>query len=88
MTKFVITTVQPIIRKYYVEVDDCTYAHDGIVMNEMEEYCQMHVSEDIISTQLVEEYPVPGREESINGAVMVYNYETNNWDREVMWTLK
>lgn len=85
--KFVIVTVQPIIRKYYVEVDDPTWAHDSIVMNEMQEYSQFHASEDIVSTQLVEEWPQPERQESVNAAVMQFNNETDQWDTLAIWDL-
>lgn len=85
--KFVITTVQPIIRRYYVEVDNPEWAWDGIVMNEMEEYSQTYGSEDIISTQQFEKFPEPGLGESVNAAVMRFNDESNQWDCEAVWEL-
>lgn len=85
--KFVITTVQPLIRRYYVEVDDPEWAHDSIVMNELEEYTQAYGSEDVVSTQLVENFPKPDRCENINAAVMRFNYEIHDWEREAVWEL-
>lgn len=87
MSKFVITTVQVVTRKYYVNVRDPVWAHDGIVMEEMEDFSQQFGSEDIVDTRGVEEFPVADKYESVNGAVMSFNYEQDKWDRSVRWDL-
>jgi hypothetical protein len=43
------------------------------------------MSEDIVSTEVVEEWPSIDQSESINAAVMSYNTETNEWITDVMW---
>lgn len=85
--KFVIVTVQPIIRKYYVEVDNPTWAHDSIVMNELQDYSQFFGSEDIVSTQKVKQWPQPEPQESVNAAVMQFNNETDQWDTQAIWDI-
>lgn len=85
--KFVITTVQPIIRRYYVEVENPEWAWDGIVMNELQEYTQAFGSEDIISTQQVKKFPEPNPGESVNAAVMRFNTDTDQWESEAVWRL-
>lgn len=86
MSKFVVTTTQTIVRKYYVEVDDPEWAHDGIVMNELEEFAQEHFSEDIIDTLPVKEYPsVPWV--NVNGATNTFNYTSNKWIKGTDWSL-
>lgn len=86
--KFIITTTQVVVRKYYVEVDDYTWAHDGIVMNELEEFAQFSASEDVVDTNEVGEFPNAARPENVNGAVMVFNYDKEDWDTTVRWDLK
>jgi hypothetical protein len=86
MSKFVVTTTQTIVRKYYVEVDDPVWAHDGIVMNELEEFAQEHFSEDIIDTLPVKEFPsVPWV--NVNGATNTFNYTSNKWIKGTAWEL-
>ena len=93
MTKFVITTVQPLIRKYYVEVDDVEWAHDSIIMQQLEEFSQQFGSEDIIESHPVEDFPAVEPNEArifnitVNGATMKFNYETDQWDLNVRWDL-
>jgi len=86
MGKYVIETIQVIKRRYYVEVDDPSWAHDGICMDELEEFSQEFYSEDIIGTQGVEEWPTEDRD-NVNGAVMTFNYDTEEWDQSVRWDL-
>jgi hypothetical protein len=86
MKKFVITTVQMVKRSYYVEVEDPTWAHDGIVMGELSEFTQEHMSEDIVVTQEVTEFSSQPRD-IVNGAVMKFDYEANRWGQEVRWDL-
>ena len=87
MAKHIITTVQVITRKYYVEVDDPTWAHDGIVMGELDEFSQQFHSEDIASTQTVEDFPKADQYESVNAATMKFNYDTESWESDVRWDL-
>lgn len=87
--KFVIVTVQPIIRKYYVEVDDPSWAHDSIVMNELEEFSQSFGSEDVVSTQKVDRFPPAScARDSVNAATMEFDEEQNGWIKHVRWDLK
>lgn len=87
MAKYVITTTQTVVRKYYVEVDDPEWAHDGIVMGDMQEFSQLFASEDIIDTVPVDQFPAVDKYYNINGAVMVFNYENDDWDTDVRWDL-
>lgn len=86
MPKYIIETIQTIKRTYYVEVVDPTWAHDGIVMGELEEFAQGFFTEDIISTQAVEDWPKLPRA-LVNGAVMVFDKERDMWTQEVRWDL-
>lgn len=92
MGKYVITTVTLVERKYYVDVNDPTWAMDSIVCNELDDFCQRHHSEDIISCVPVDDYPKPqddntGVEYTVNGATYTYNKETEDWDHNVRWDL-
>ena len=83
--KVVVKTVQTIVRTYFVEVPDPEWACDGICMGELEEYSQKHMSEDIISTDVVANWPIIGQDESVNAAVMSYDTKTDEWVTDVMW---
>ena len=85
--KYIVTTVQTIKRIYYVDVEDPTYAHDAIMCNEIEEFAQAHLSEDIVSTQLVDKWPTINNM-SINAATNVFDPVHNKWSQEVRWDLK
>lgn len=93
MTKFIITTTQPVIRKYYVEVDNVEWAYDGIVMQELEEFSQQFGSEDIIDSHPVEDFPAVDANEArlfnvtVNAAAMKFNHETDQWELNVRWDL-
>lgn len=87
MAKYVITTAQIVTRKYYVEVEDPTWAHDGIVMNELSEFSQNFLSEDIVDTLEVSEWPKATQYESVNAAQMSFDYETEEWQQNVRWDL-
>ena len=82
--KVVVKTVQTIVRTYFVEVPDPEWACDGVCMGELEEYSQKHMSEDIVSTEVVEDWPAIGQDESINAAVMSYDTKTDEWVTDVM----
>lgn len=86
MPKYVIQTAQIIKRLYYVEVNNPTWAHDSIVMSELEEFASDHLSEDIFSTTEVDEWPTQPRG-IVNGSTAVYNYTTKSWDHETRWDL-
>lgn len=83
--KVVVKTVQTIVRTYFVEVPDPEWACDGVCMGELEEYSQKYMSEDIVSTEVVEDWPAIGQDESINAAVMSYNTNNDEWMTDVMW---
>lgn len=85
--KFVIETVQVIKRKYYVKVDNPVWAHDGITMEELDHFSDVHLTEDIISTTEVDKFPVAGPDESVNAAVMKFNKDTNQWECKAKWDL-
>jgi len=87
MGKYVVETVQVVRYKYYVEVEDPTWAHDGVVMNELEPFSYTHHSEDIITTTPVIDFPRAERDDSVNGATMHFNKETDTWDQQVRWDL-
>ena len=87
MKKFVIETVQIIKRKYYVKVDDPTWAHDGITMEELDHFSEVYLNEDIISTTEVESFPAAEYHESVNGAVMKFNKESAAWLAKARWDL-
>jgi len=88
MKKFVIETVQVIKRTYYAEVDDPTWAHDGITMEEMEHFSCSYFSEDIISTREVEDFPRCEPNESVNAAVMVFDEDGGDWKTTTRWDLE
>ena len=83
--KVVVKTVQTIVRTYFVEVPDPEWACDRICMGDLEEYSQKHMSEDIVSTEVVENWPNIDQSESINAAVMSYDTKTDEWVTDVMW---
>ena len=83
--KVVVKTVQTIVRTYFVEVPDPEWACGGICMGDLEEYSQKHMREDIVSTEVVEEWPNIDQNESINAAVMSYDTESHEWVTDVMW---
>lgn len=83
--KVVVKTVQTIVRTYFVEVPDPEWACDGICMGDLEEYSQKYMSEDIVSTEVVEKWPNIDQSESINAAVMSYDTKTDEWVTDVMW---
>lgn len=89
MAKYVIETVQNIKRTYYVEVDDPEWATDSIVMAELQEYAQQHLTEDFVSTRKVDKWgPIENctdKSIGINGVTYRYNYETNDWEQFVVW---
>ena len=87
MAKHIVTTVQTIVRKYYAEVDDPTWAHDSIVMNELSEFSQYHSIEDIIDTQTVVEWPKADSEYTVNGSTSVFDYAKDDWVEAVRWDL-
>lgn len=88
MTKFVITTTQTVVRRYYVEVDDPSWAHDGIVMNELEEFSQSFLSEDVVDTRQVDEFPKAAFTDSVNAATMFFDNDAHQWEKDVRWDLK
>jgi len=83
--KVVVKTIQTVVRTYFVDTPDAAWAADGIVCNELEEYSQKHLSEDILSTQVVVEWPRAASDESINAAVMRFDESINGWLTDVMW---
>lgn len=86
--KVVLKTAQTIIRTYFVEVPDVAdpqWACDGLVMNELEEYSQKHLTEDILSTQVVNDWPEVDNDESINAAVMKFDQNIDTFVTDVMW---
>ena len=83
--KVVVTTTQVIVRKYFVEVEDQEWACDGIICNELEEYSYRHLTEDILSVNVVDNWSAIESDESINAAVMKYNYDLDEWATDVMW---
>jgi len=85
--KVVVTTTQVIVRKYFVEVDDPEWACDGIVCDELEEYSQNHLTEDILDVKIVDEWPSMPSDESLNAAVMRFNYDREEWETDVMWPI-
>ena len=87
MTKHVITTVQTIVRKYYVDVKDPEWARDSIVMNELDQFSSEFLSEDILDTQTVEDWPKARNRDSVNGATMTYDYNTEQWVTNARWDL-
>jgi len=91
--KFVIETAQVIKRTYYVEIEDPMWAMDSIVCQEVEEYAQTYLTEDILSHQEVDQWPVVdqnnmiGYDSSINGAVCVYDANAQTWNITADWSL-
>lgn len=80
MSKFIVTTVQNVVRKYYVEVDDPEWGGEAIINQEIDEFSQIPLSEDILSYTEVEEFPAASDFEMVNGATYKYNPETELWD--------
>ena len=87
MNKYVIETVQVIRRKYYVKVKDPTWAHDAIVFNELEPFSSSHYSEDVIGTTKVDKFPSALPDDDVNGAVMKFNSDEDEWQCDVRWDL-
>jgi hypothetical protein len=87
MKKFVVETVQVVRHRYYVEVEDPGWAHDGIVMGELDPFSSTFYTEDITSTTAVDEFPRGTYGESVNAATMRFNYQTEKWDSLVRWDL-
>lgn len=86
MAKYVIETVQVVKATYYIEVNDPSWAHDGIVMNELEPFAREFFCEDISGTRVVDQWPrMP--HDTVNAATNSYNYETESWDQQVRWDL-
>jgi hypothetical protein len=83
MAKFIVETAQVIRRKYYVEVRDPTWALDGVVMEELEEFSSNALMEDTLSVREVEEFPYAEETDNVNGATMVFNYDKHEWDLKV-----
>lgn len=87
MAKYVIETIQIVKRKYYVEVDNPEWAHDGIVMCELDEFSQQLMTEEIWGTTLVDEFPRAEKFDSVNAATMKFNYNLDEWQSETRWDL-
>ena len=83
--KVVVKTVQTIVRTYFVEVPNPEWSCDAIAMNELEEYSYRHLSEDILSTEVVQDWPKLGDDESVNAAVMRYDDVSDSWVFKTMW---
>lgn len=68
--KWIVTTVQTVYTRYYVEVDDPEWAGDSIVCGELEQYSNRYLSEDVLEYLQVDEYPESseGPDDQINGA--------------------
>ena len=88
MKKHIVTTVQIIKRTYYVEVDDVEWAYDGIVMGELDQFSSSFLSEDVITSKEVAEFPVAEVREDVNAAVMTFNESKDGWDSSARWDLK
>lgn len=88
MAKFVVESVQIVRHKYYVEVNDPTWACDAVVMGELEPFSSTHFSEEITNTTPVEEFPKAGVYDEVNAAVMHFNYVSQEWEQGVRWDLK
>ena len=87
MAKYVVETVQIIRRKYYVKVGDPTWAHDGIVFNELEPFSSTYCNEDVINTTEVDKFPHAREGDDVNAAVMKFDYETREWETKARWDL-
>ena len=87
MKKFVIQTVQMIKRTYYVEVDDPTWAHDAITMEEIMQFSDKYLSEDIINTTEVENFPMAEDGDCVNAAVVTFDEDSGEWIHEARWDL-
>lgn len=85
--KHVIETVQIIRRKYYVEVENPYWACDSIVMEELQPFSSRCMTEDILSTTQVDEFPVATAGDSVNAATYKYNYDTEEFESIVKWNL-
>ena len=87
MKKFVIETVQVIKRRYYAEVEEAAWAHDGITMEELDEFSQEFYTEDIINTTEVDDFPKAKESENVNGAAMIFDEDSGEWKQDVRWDL-
>lgn len=87
MTKFVITTIQPLVRKYYLEIDKPEWAHDSIVMQDVAEFSQWFGTEDILTTTEVADWPKAERGETVNAATMKYLDDGDVWEMNIRWDL-
>ena len=83
--RVVVKTVQTIVRTYFVEVPDPNWAADAITINELEEYSQKYLSEDIVSMEMVEEWPELRSDEIVNAAVEIFDEDSQVWERTVLW---
>lgn len=86
--------MQIVIHKYYVEVDNPEWACDSIVMEELDPFSSIFLSEEITRIDSCEEFPkanikrIPGgRYESVNAASYKFNKQTNTWDSTARWDL-
>lgn len=84
--KFVVETVTVVKQVYYVEVDDPTWAHDGIVMGELDPFAQESYTEDVCNTYEVTEFPAV-QAKLVNAATMKYNRDESRWECETRWDL-
>lgn len=87
MKKHIVNTVQIIKRTYYVEVDDVGWAYDGICMGELDQFSSTFLSEDIIGSKEVAEFPKAEVAEDVNAAVMTFNEIKDGWDSSARWDL-
>lgn len=87
MGKYVVTTVQTFVNRYYVEVEDPTWAHDGIVMGDLDFFSCTPGSEDIVDTRAVDQFPKAENSHDVNGATMKFDNSTDKWTTEVRWDL-
>lgn len=87
MGKYVVSTVQVITRRYYVEVNDPEWACDSIVFEELDHFSSRHLSEDIVGVQPVEQFPAAEENESVNAATYSYDYDGDQWVQDVRWDL-
>ena len=94
MAKHIIETMQIVIHKYYVEVDNPEWACDGIVMGELDQFSSVVFSEEITRVDSCQDFPkvgdrnpITGIGEDVNGATCKFNYNTNTWEQHVRWDL-
>ena len=95
MSKHIITTVQTVINKYYVEVDDPEWACDAIVCKELEPFSYTHSMESIIEVKTLKKnkrWPM-AKKMDMNAATYkcVYSNEEHTefgvWFQDVRWDL-